>query len=225
MEHAVALSVPVPAPVDRPRRSATRTAELRLLIADEIVSGRLTPGTPLEEVEIAKRFGVSRTPVREALRDLAASGLVEVRPHRSALVARPSRDRLRDMLQVMADLEATAARQCAAHMTALERAELQRVHYEMAETVREGDFARFEALDQRFHTLVAVGSHNVYLSELITATRARLLPFQNRHHTVLRRLPQAYQEHGALLDAILRGDGTGAEATARAHVLALEIVG
>src|SRR5437763_11103174 len=72
----------------------TRAEELRLQLADEIVRGALAPGAALDETDIARRFSVSRTPVREALRQLAASGLVEARAHRGAVVARPSVERL-----------------------------------------------------------------------------------------------------------------------------------
>ncbi len=78
--------------VDRAPSSAqkvTRAEELRLQLADEIVRGVLRPGAPLDETDIARRFNVSRTPVREALRQLAASGLIDARAHRGAVVARP----------------------------------------------------------------------------------------------------------------------------------------
>ena len=79
--------------VDRPALNGgkiTRAEELRLQLADDIVRGALPPGAPLDESEIARRFSVSRTPVREALRQLVASGLVDSRAHRGAVVARPS---------------------------------------------------------------------------------------------------------------------------------------
>ena len=87
----------------------TRAEELRLLLADEIVRGIRPPGAALDETEIAQRFGVSRTPVREALRQLVASGLVDARAHRGAVVAPPSLDRLNGMFEAMAELEALCA--------------------------------------------------------------------------------------------------------------------
>ena len=87
----------------------TRAEELRLQLADEIVSGALAPGSALDETDIARRFNVSRTPVREALRQLAASGLVEARAHRGAVVAQPSIERLSGMFEAMAELEALCA--------------------------------------------------------------------------------------------------------------------
>src|SRR4051812_23838940 len=90
------IGEPVVRRVDRPVPLAriTRAEELRLQLADEIVRGALAPGAPLDETDIARRFNVSRTPVREALRQLAASGLVEARAHRGAVVARPTLDGL-----------------------------------------------------------------------------------------------------------------------------------
>ena len=110
--------------VDRaagPAEKITRAEELRLQLADEIVRGALPPGAPLDETDIARRFNVSRTPVREALRQLAACGLVEARAHRGAVVARPTLERLTGMFEAMAELEAICAGLAAERMTPVER--------------------------------------------------------------------------------------------------------
>ena len=96
----------------------TRAEELRLQLADEIVRGALAPGSALDETDIARRFNVSRTPVREALRQLAASGLIDARAHRGAVVARPSIERLTGMFEAMAELEALCAGLAAERMAA-----------------------------------------------------------------------------------------------------------
>src|SRR5262245_58256401 len=103
------------------RRPPTLADELRLALADDIVRGLITPGAALDETELARRFGVSRTPVREAIRQLDASGLIEVRAHRGAVVARPSEERLLGMFEAMAELEALCAGLAAERMTAPER--------------------------------------------------------------------------------------------------------
>ena len=90
--------------------SSTRAEEIRQLLADEIVRGRLPPGLPLEEIELARKFGVSRTPVREAIRQLEATGLAEARPRRGAVVAGVTRERLEEMFLVMLELEALTDR-------------------------------------------------------------------------------------------------------------------
>ncbi|MBB6309565.1 GntR family transcriptional regulator [Xanthobacter tagetidis] len=201
----------------------TRTEELRLQIADDIVRGRLAPGTALEEVDIAKRYGVSRTPVREAIRDLAASGLVEARPHRSALVAQPSLERLRGMFDVMAELEALCAGLSAANMTPTERAHLQAIHAELADLTRRGDQGGYTVLNERFHTTLYAGAHNDYLSELTLATRARLQPFRRAQFRNLGRLALSYQEHDRVVSAILRGDKAEAATAMRAHINTVEV--
>ena len=124
---------PVVRRVDRPVPQAriTRAEELRLQLADEIVRGALAPGAPLDETDIARRFNVSRTPVREALRQLAASGLVEARAHRGAVVARPTLDGLNEMFEAMAELEALCAGLAAERMPAAERARLEAIHEEL----------------------------------------------------------------------------------------------
>lgn len=206
-----------------PSRAVTRTEELRLQIADDIVRGRLAPGTALEEMEIAKRYGVSRTPVREVIRDLAASGLVETRPHRSALVAKPSVDRLRGMFDVMAELEALCAGLCAVHMTKAERGQLEAIHAELADLTRRGDEANYTFLNDRFHTFLYSGAHNAYLAEITLATRARLQPFRRAQFRTLGRLALSYGEHDAVVRAILRGDKGEAAATMRNHILTVEV--
>src|SRR3982750_1425950 len=117
--------------VDRPsshRDKVTRAEELRLQLADEIVRGVLPPGAALDETDIARRFSVSRTPVREALRQLVASGLVEARPHRGAVVAQPSPDRLTEMFEAMAELEALCAGLAAERMPPGDRQRLGGLH-------------------------------------------------------------------------------------------------
>src|ERR1700719_2061340 len=109
----------------------TRAEELRLQLADEIVRGVLPPGAALDESDIARRFSVSRTPVREALRQLVASGLVEARAHRGAVVAQPSIDRLTGMFEAMAELEALCAGLAAERMMPAERYQLEAIHEEL----------------------------------------------------------------------------------------------
>lgn len=205
-----------------PVRSVTRTEELRLQIADDIVRGRIAPGTALEEMDVAKRYGVSRTPVREVIRDLAASGLVETRPHRSALVAKPTLERLRGMFEVMAELEALCAGLCAVNMTATERGQLQAIHADLADLTRRGDETNYTFLNDRFHTFLYSGAHNDYLCELTLATRARLQPFRRAQFRNLGRLALSYAEHDKVVTAILRGDKAEAASAMRSHIVTVE---
>src|SRR5579864_2966572 len=129
----------------------TRAEELRLQLADEIVRGALPPGAALDETDIARRFNVSRTPVREALRQLAASGLVDARAHRGAVVAQPSIERLGGMFEAMAELEALCAGLAAERMLPAERHRLEAIHKELRVLSHAGDPDRFHEFNERFH--------------------------------------------------------------------------
>ncbi|WP_052711345.1 GntR family transcriptional regulator [Elstera litoralis] len=203
-------------------RRGTRAEDLRQQLADEIVRGILAPGTALDETELAGRFGVSRTPVREAIRLLGASGLVETRQHRSALVARPSQEQLAAMFTVMADLEALCAGYAAVSMTARERRALETLHRAMAPLVREGDPQQFHEANVEFHALIYAGSHNPYLAELTAMTRSRLSPFRRAQFRTLGRLSRSYGEHELVVDAILKGDQTTAAAAMLGHIGTVE---
>ena len=196
----------------------TSAEEIRRVLAGRIIGGDLKPGTPLDETQLAAEFAVSRTPVREALRLLAASGLVDQKPHARALVAQPDEAELAGMFEVMGYLEAICAGLSAVMMNATEREALDALHGEMAGIVRDGDAARYAEANDAFHTAIYDGAHNAYLSEITRSTRQRLQPFRRAQFGTLGRLSQSHAEHEAIVDAILRGDRGEAEAAMRRHI-------
>jgi DNA-binding GntR family transcriptional regulator len=196
----------------------TRAEELRLQLADEIVRGALAPGAALDETDIARRFKVSRTPVREALRQLAASGLVEARAHRGAVVAQPSIERLDGMFEAMAELEALCSGLAAERMTPVERHRLEAIHEELRTLSHAGDPERFHEVNEQFHNTIYAGSQNSYIAEITIATRARVRPFRRAQFRNLGRLAKSHAEHDRVVVAILRGDRNGAATAMRAHI-------
>jgi DNA-binding GntR family transcriptional regulator len=196
----------------------TRAEELRLQLADEIVRGALPPGAPLDETDIARRFSVSRTPVREALRQLVASGLVDARPHRGAVVARPTIERLTGMFEAMAELEAICAGLAAERMTPIDRHQLEAVHEELRVLSYVGNPDRFHEVNERFHNTIYAGSQNAYIAEMTLATRVRVQPFRRAQFRNLGRLAKSHAEHDRVVVAIMRGDKTGAEVAMRDHI-------
>jgi DNA-binding GntR family transcriptional regulator len=211
-------------PVRRVDRAApypdkiTRAEELRLQLADEIVRGALAPGAALDETDLARRFNVSRTPVREALRQLAASGLVDARAHRGAVVARPSLARLTGMFEAMAELEALCAGLAAERMQPSERHRLEAVHEELRLLSYAGNPDRFHEVNERFHNAIYAGSQNGYIAEITLATRVRVQPFRRAQFRNLGRLAKSHAEHDRVVVAILRGDKLGAAVAMRAHI-------
>ena len=201
------------------RRRRTLADELRLALADDIVRGVLVPGAALDETELARRFGVSRTPVREAIRQLAASGLVEVRPHRGAVVARPSEERLLGMFEAMAELESLCAGLAAERMSPAERGALETVHEELRALIQGGDPQRYHEVNEAFHAAIYAGTHNAYLAEMTHATRSRVQPFRRAQFRNLGRLAKSHLEHDNVVLAILRGDRSGAAGAMRLHIM------
>lgn len=204
------------------RLPRTSAEDIRHKLADSIIAGELAPGTALDETSLAQNFAVSRTPVREALRLLAASGLVQQKPHAQALVAKPDAAMLAGMFEVMGYLEALCAGLSAATMSAPEREALNRQHGAMGEAVRAGNAADYSRANDAFHSAIYDGAHNLYLAELTRSTRQRLQPFRQAQFSVLERLQRSHQEHGRIVEAILRGDRQGAEAAMRDHIAIVE---
>jgi DNA-binding GntR family transcriptional regulator len=212
------------APPLRTRAAAeTRSDAPRRQLADEIITGRLRPGERLDERELAARFGLSRTPVREALRQLAAIGLAELRPHRGVIVARPDDTHLAETFEFMADLESLCTRYAAARMTAIERRALEACHLASGELVRRGDRERYAAHNIELHGLVYRGSHNRALEETAQAVRRRLAPYRHGQFAVLGRLALSFAEHDRVVNAIVRGDATAAAAAMHAHVATVSV--
>jgi DNA-binding GntR family transcriptional regulator len=200
----------------------TSAEEIRREIAARIVGGQLKPGTTLDETQLAAEFAVSRTPVREALRQLATSGLVEQKPHARAIVAQPSEAKLRGMFEVMGDLEALCAGRAAVAMDGNERTALDALHTEMAAIVHAGDAAGYAEANDLFHGMIYDGAHNDYLAEITRSTRTRVQPFRRAQFAALGRLGRSHAEHGLIVEAILRGDSAAAETAMRSHIAIVE---
>jgi DNA-binding GntR family transcriptional regulator len=213
----LALSERDPRLADNGRK--TLAEELRLQLADEIVRGVLAPGAALDETELAERFKVSRTPVREAIRQLAASGLIEARPHRGAVVARPDEERLVGMFEAMGELEALCAGLAAERMLPAERNALETTHEKLRTLIHVGDPQSHHEANEAFHGIIYAGAHNDYLAEMAIATRARVQPFRRAQFRNLGRLAKSYSEHDRVVAAILRGDRPAAAAAMHDHIL------
>lgn len=199
-------------------RSGTTVEGLVRTIADAIVSGGLLPGARLDEVGLAQRHAVSRTPVREALARLVAMGLVERRPNCGAVVATVGEEQLRSMFEAMTELEGICARLAAQRMSANERGRLEAEHHAAMRLVHlgaEDDYAQHNA---DFHSRIYDGAHSLHVRELAIVTRRRLAPFRRAQFRLPGRLSKSWDEHDTIVRAILRADIAGAEAAARAHV-------
>ena len=192
---------------------------IRDALTDAIASGEIAAGTALDEQNLAQRYGASRTPVREALRQLAASGLVEIRPRRGVVVARLTPQRIADMFETTAEIEAMCARLATYRMTPLERGQLMELHADSAIAVRDGDIDAYDRCNRAFHEALYTATHNGYMAEQALAIRERLAAFRRTQLRHADRIGRSYEEHGEILTAIAEGDGETAARRMRAHML------
>lgn len=198
--------------------NGTLAEEIRRVLADQIARGRLAPGVALEETELARQFGVSRTPVREAIRQLEALGFAEARPRRGAIVAAITKRRLDEMFAVMMELESLCAREAALQMTAAERQNIEIVHKKSATCVEAQDVDGYYKLNDVFHDCIYEGSHNSFLAELTISVRQRVAAFRRVQFSGVGRLAGSHREHGLVVAAILKADPEAAAAAMRDHI-------
>ncbi|WP_218054320.1 GntR family transcriptional regulator [Phenylobacterium immobile] len=192
---------------------------IRNALTDEIASGGLPAGSQLDEQQLADRFGASRTPVREALRQLAVGGFVEIRPRRGAVVTQMTPEAIMDMFEAMAEIEAMCARLAAHRITPLERSRLMQLHEESAGAVSSGDLDAYDAFNRDFHAALYRATHNRFLEEQALATRTRLNAFRRTQLRQAGRMDRSWEEHDQVMQAIAEGDGELAARRMRAHML------
>ncbi len=200
----------------------TQADMIREVLSDRIVHGIMRPGEALDEAGLAAEFGVSRTPIREALRQLESIGLARSRPHRGTVVTNVSDSELHDIFRVMGELEALCARLSAEAMTPAECEALSHLHARGAEFVLRGDVDGYRAHNEQFHDALYAGAHNGFLEETTRSVRRRLAPFRRMQFEALHRIAHSQKEHGAVVAAILDGDADGAARAMLAHMSIVE---
>lgn len=200
------------------RGPVIRSDRVRRQIADQIISGVLRPGQELDEKKLAEAFNVSRTPVREALRQLTAANLVEWRPHQSAVVAKITPSKMVEMFEFAAELEGFCGRLAARRMTPAEQTNLLSIHQKFLPYVEAKDREGYHSLNRLLHEAIYAGAHNSFLRDQASALYNRLAPyraFQLKRRDALR---AASEEHKAIIDAIIAGDDDKAHRLLVDHV-------
>jgi DNA-binding GntR family transcriptional regulator len=187
-------------------------------LRQRIFSHELAPGSWVDEQALAEHYGISRTPLREALKVLAAEGLVTLKPRRGCYVTEISDRDLDEIFSVMALLEGQCAADCARRASAAELAELQRTHETLEQAARGENIDGFFEANQSFHRQVQEIAGNRWQQQVIQDLRKVIK--LSRHHSLLSegRLEQSLQEHRQILAALLARDPAAAEAEMRAHI-------
>jgi DNA-binding GntR family transcriptional regulator len=185
-------------------------------LREEILSGTLAPNTWIREHDIAKRFSVSRTPIREAMRRLADEGLTQRSANQGTMVAPMSLDDILAVYAVRETLEGLAARSAAARRPDGLVEALSEIHQQMEGA--QGDIAKLAALNLRFHGILRDASNNSYLERFLTQVEYAVRRFGKSTYDTPGREQEALQEHYAIIEAIAAGDAATAEARAVEHM-------
>lgn len=197
---------------------STLAESLRRRLEAEISAGRYPPGTRLDEQEVAGRYGVSRTPVREAFRLLAAGELVELRGRQGAVVRSIRATALVEMFQVMAELEGLCARLAARRITEVQRARLIATHEGLVAVAPTRDVDAFYEANLEFHEVVYEAARNAFLAERTRALRNQVGSYRRRVTHLPNRIADTIREHEAIRDAILEHRDEEAGRLMRDHV-------
>lgn len=198
-------ATPPPVPNSREREPESLHGEVLARLRDLIVEGRLTPGARIPEKELCAEFGVSRTPLREALKVLAAEGLVELLPNRGARVRCFTEEDLRNVFEILAALESAAGRLACLRITDAEIAAIERLHYEMYGHYMRRELPAYFRFNQAIHLSIVDAARNPALKETYEGFTARMRQFRYSANTIARdRWGDAMREHELMLDALRR---------------------
>jgi len=218
---ATASRPPLPGPVSttgEPGSRASLAGDIRATLAEEIEKGLLPPGTPLDERALAQRFGVSRTPVREALQQLLACELVCIAARHGVSVTRMSIGEVRSMLEYVGELEALAAKLAARRGDEALHAALEAGLQQCRQAAELGDEAAYAAANQAFHEAIYAGCRNDYLATQIRYARRRVQRYRQRDFMTPAQIARSLQDHERIAQAIESGDEKHAAEAMTLHV-------
>ncbi|MBQ0079028.1 MAG: GntR family transcriptional regulator [Eubacterium sp.] len=184
----------------------------------QILTGAIIPGTRMMEVELAEQMGVSRTPIREAIRKLEKEGLVTIRPRRGAYASSINTDDMLDILEVRQNMEGLAAYFAASRMTPDQLDELKALSAKYNEAVLDGDMEAMIEFDTKFHRAIVDSCNNKILVQMIEQLQELVLRFRYIYYDSFKRAENMPEEHQAIVDAITRGDEDAARSAADVHI-------
>jgi DNA-binding GntR family transcriptional regulator len=193
--------------------------EVAKRIREMIRKGTLKKGDKIVEKPLCQAMGISRTPLREALRLLSSEGLIELIPNKGAQVAEPSMKDIREMFWVMSILEGKCAKQCAEKMNEDGLKKLDNLHQKLERHCEEKNHEKYMAVNHKYHTLVEELAGSKVLTEVINGLRQKVLLYRYRQIYQPKRLEISMQEHRELHEAFRRKDSTAAERLMKEHLI------
>jgi len=209
---------PLPADVARGIGHETLPAAVAGQLRDLITEGDLPPGTRLNERALGLRLGVSRTPLREAFRLLAAEGLVKLQPNRGAVVVSLSLDDIRESFDVMSCLEALSGELACRHVTDAEVAEIKALTFEMLACHARSDLPGYYRLNHAIHERINLAARNRVLTQVYRTLNLRIQNLRFRSNFDRDKWNRAATEHAAMVDALAARDAPRLATLLREHL-------
>jgi DNA-binding GntR family transcriptional regulator len=198
--------------------TSSQAERVRAQIEDEILSLKIKPGERMDETRLAERYGTSRTPVREALRQLSANGLVEIIPHKGAAVIKLGPRDLIELFEVLAELEGACAKFAARSCLRSDLETMQGIIAASKQHVESGDVLAYYKADLQFHRAIYQASHNNSLIKMTAGLHNRVAPYRRLELEQVNRMQTSYEQHMRIAEAIAAGDAVQAAHLARLHV-------
>jgi DNA-binding GntR family transcriptional regulator len=183
--------------------------EVATRLRQRIVEGLIAPGAKLNERELSELLQVSRTPLREAIKMLAAEGLVELLPNRGAVAASLSEQDVADTFEVIAGLEGQSGELAAQRITEAELSEIRALHYEMLAAFTRRDLSTYYRLNAQIHTLINAAARNPVLTQTWRNVNARLQALRFRSNFDEAKWQRAVKEHERMVELLAARDADG----------------
>jgi DNA-binding GntR family transcriptional regulator len=196
----------------------TLSQDIAEQLAQDIIGRRLRPGAKLDEVALARRFKVSRSPIRDALRQLATTGLLEFKPRRGFSVVTIDVAGLLDLFEAASEVEGLCAKLCAMRVGMAEKRQIELLHKRAQTAVSRGNADEYSRLNEAFHHAIYAGARSRTLSAIALNLRQRLTPFRSQDFfSSGNRMKSSVKEHDAVVRAISASDGEAAFEAMRRH--------
>lgn len=201
------------------KKTFTKASDkIRMEIENAIREGTLLPGDSIDEDELARQYEVSRTPVREAMIQLQAQGMLTSLPRGGMIVAKMDLQQLLSLWELLAELEGVAVRLACQRMTADELYAIVQHHQQSAKVAEADDVAGWQESNLRFHELIYRASHNPYLRQEVLRIRTRTGYYRRHAFAALGQIKASFEQHRLVVEALQKADPEAASAAMVSHM-------
>ena len=199
-------------------KKVTYHVQVAEMLRDMIMTGKLAEGDKVNEGELCETMGISKTPLREALRVLSVEGLIRLVPNRGAFVTKPTFEEIAEMFDVMSLLEGYCARAACEKMTPKDFTRLEKLHAKLEDNFEQRDQEEYIRINNRYHSLVQEIAGNRALNQIVDGLRKKILLYRFQSLNLPARFECSIREHRNLLDAFRKRDQSRAESVMRDHL-------